>query len=179
MDASLSAMGRFLSKCASALLKGLWFLCRTLAVLWGTLAIYYSNLPWAEARIGLAAIFAVVMVWALWYSRRRHMTAFAGVLFLCVVAWWMSISPSHDRNWRPDVAVMPRATIEGDRVRLSGVRNFDYRSTTDFTARFEEREVQLAPDRPRFLHFLFHRGPGRPYICQLHFRQRAAGQHFH
>ena len=28
---------------------------------------------------------------------------------------------------------MPRAFIEGDRVRLTGVRNFDYRSLDDFT----------------------------------------------
>ncbi|MCO5131612.1 MAG: DUF4105 domain-containing protein [Xanthobacteraceae bacterium] len=137
-------MGRFLSKCGSALIGALWFACRALAVLWGTLAIYYSNLPWAPARIALAAMFAIVTIWALWFSRRRHMTALAAVLFLCVVAWWISISPSHDRDWRPDVTVMPRATIEGDRVRLSGFRNFDYRSQTDFTVRFEEREVQLS-----------------------------------
>jgi hypothetical protein len=47
------------------------------------------------------------------------------VLFLGVVAWRISIPPSHDRNWRPEVAVMPRATIDGDRVRITGVRNFD------------------------------------------------------
>jgi hypothetical protein len=34
------------------------------------------------------------------------------VLFLGVVAWWISIRPSHDRNWRPEVAVMPRAVID-------------------------------------------------------------------
>ncbi len=66
------------------------------------------------------------------------------VLFLGVVAWWISIPPSHDRNWRPEVAVMPRAVIDGDRVRLTGVRNFDYRSRNDFTVRHEEREVQLS-----------------------------------
>ena len=65
-------------------------------------------------------------------------------LFLGVVAWWLSISPSHDRPWRPEVAVMPRATIDGDRVRISGVRNFEYRSVNDFTVRYEEREVQLS-----------------------------------
>jgi hypothetical protein len=39
---------------------------------------------------------------------------------------------------------MPRAVIDGDRVRLIGVRNFDYRSRNDFTVRYEEREVQLS-----------------------------------
>ena len=39
---------------------------------------------------------------------------------------------------------MPRATIDGDRVRITGVRNFDYRSRDDFTVRYEEREVSLS-----------------------------------
>jgi hypothetical protein len=63
---------------------------------------------------------------------------------LGVVAWWLTITPSHDRNWRPEVSVMPRAFIEGDRVRLTGVRNFDYRSQTDFTVHYEEREIELS-----------------------------------
>jgi hypothetical protein len=71
-------------------------------------------------------------------------SAVAAVLFLCVVAWWIAIPPHNDRNWRPEVAVMPRDVIDGDRVRLTGVRNFDYRSRNDFTARYEEREVLLS-----------------------------------
>jgi hypothetical protein len=39
---------------------------------------------------------------------------------------------------------MPRAVIEGDHVRITGVRNFNYRSRNNFTARYEEREVQLS-----------------------------------
>jgi hypothetical protein len=39
---------------------------------------------------------------------------------------------------------MPRAFINGDRVRLTGVRNFDYRSVDDFTVQYEEREVLLS-----------------------------------
>jgi hypothetical protein len=66
------------------------------------------------------------------------------VVFLGVVGWWLSISPSHDREWRPEVAVMPRAFVDGDRVRLTGVRNFDYRTRNDFTVRYEEREVSLS-----------------------------------
>jgi hypothetical protein len=108
------------------------------------LAIYYSNLPWAGLRQALAAAFAAFAIWALWLSRRRHMPVAFIVLFLGVVAWWIFIPPSHDRDWRPEVAVMPRAIIDGDRVRMIGVRNFDYRTRDDFTVRYEEREVQLS-----------------------------------
>lgn len=113
-------------------------------IAWAALAIYYSNLPWIELRLALAAAFAVFAVWALWLSRRRRMTVVFTLLFLGVVAWWIAIPPSHNRDWRPDVATMPRVVIDGDRVRISGVRNFDYRSRNDFTVRWEEREILLS-----------------------------------
>jgi len=108
------------------------------------LAIYYSNLPSAALRVALAMSFAVLATWLLWLSRDRRASVVFVVLFLGVVAWWLTISPSHDRSWRPDVAVMPRATINGNRVHITGVRNFEYRSLNDFTVRWEEREVQLS-----------------------------------
>jgi hypothetical protein len=126
------------------LIAAIWFLCKVLLIAWAALAIYYSNLPWPWLRILLALAFAAFATWALLLSGQRRMAAIAAVLYLGVVAWWISISPSHDRNWRPEVAVMPRATIDGDRVRLTGVRNFDFRSRNDFTARYEEREVLLS-----------------------------------
>src|ERR1700729_1294736 len=119
-------------------------LCWAVPIAWATLAIYYSNLPWAGMRLALAATFAAFTIWGLWLSRRRRMSLMAIVLFLGAVAWWISIRPSHDRNWRPEVAIMPRAVIDGDRVRLTGVRNFDYRTRNDFTVRYEEREVLLS-----------------------------------
>jgi len=133
-----------LSRALGWLIAGLWFLFRALVIAWGTLALYYSNLPSFGVRLCLAAAFAAFAIWALWLSRRRHMSLVAFALFLGVLAWWIAIPPSHDRNWRPEVAVMPRAVIDGDRVRLTGVRNFDYRSRSDFTVRYEEREVQLS-----------------------------------
>jgi len=140
----LSSLRRLLSRVLGWLIAGLWFLFRALVIAWGTLALYYSNLPSFGVRLCLAAAFAAFAIWALWLSRRRHMSLVAFALFLGVLAWWIAIPPSHDRNWRPEVAVMPRAVIDGDRVRLTGVRNFDYRSRSDFTVRYEEREVQLS-----------------------------------
>jgi hypothetical protein len=92
----------------------------------------------------MAGAFASFVIWALFLSRQRRVSVAAIVLFLGVVVWWISIPPSHDRNWRSEVAVMPRAVIDGDRVRITGVRNFEYRSTYEFTVRYEEREVQLS-----------------------------------
>ena len=125
-------------------MSGIRVLCQVMLIAWATLAIYYSNLPWAGPRLALAGAFAVFAIWGFWLSRRRHMPVAVVVLFLAVVAWWISIAPSHDREWRPEVAVMPRAIIDGDRVRLTGVRNFDYRTRNDFTVRHEEREVLLS-----------------------------------
>lgn len=39
---------------------------------------------------------------------------------------------------------MPRAFVDGDRVRLTGVRNFQYRTRDYFTVQYEEREVDLS-----------------------------------
>jgi hypothetical protein len=140
----MSSVHSFVYKPLGWLIAVIVFLCRAAPIAWATLAIYYSNLPWAALRLGLAALFAGFAIWAIWFSRRRHMSAMALVLFLGVVVWWISIRPSHDRNWRPEVAVMPRAVVDGDHVRLTGVRNFDYRTRNDFTVRYEEREVLLS-----------------------------------
>lgn len=126
------------------MIAGLWLLTRVLLISWATLAIYYSNLPWAGLRLVAAVTFAAFAIWALWLSRERRVSVAFAVLYIGVVGWWISIPPSHDREWRQEVAVMPRATIDGDRVRLTGVRNFEYRSRNDFTVRYEEREVLLS-----------------------------------
>jgi len=123
---------------------GLKLLVQIIVITWTTLAIYYSNLPRPEQRLGLAVAFAAFAIWAFWLSRRRYMPAAGFAAAALVVVWWLTITPSHDRNWRPEVAVMPRAFIDGDHVHLTGVRNFDYRSRNDFTVHYEERDVDLS-----------------------------------
>jgi hypothetical protein len=164
----------WLRKPAGWLAAVLSLLIRIGLTAWATLAIYYSNLPFAWARIALAVAFFAFAVYAMWIARsRKALVAFA-VVYVLLVAWWMLIPASHDREWRPEVAVMPRVIIDGDRVRLTGVRNFDYRSVSDFTPRYEEREVSLAhltgvdffvsywhegPVGHTFLSFLFDNAP--------------------
>jgi hypothetical protein len=125
--------------CAAA-----WFVVRVLLHGWATLAIYFSPIPWTGLRVALAIAFLGFGIWALWLSRATRMRLVYGVLFLLVLGAWSLVLPSHDRDWRLDVAVMPRAFIDGDTVRITGVRNFDYRSRDDFTIRYDERVVSVS-----------------------------------
>jgi len=133
-----------MSTLLSWLIAGMKVLVQIIVITWTTLAIHFSNLPWLGLRLGLAVAFAAFAIWAFWLSRERHMPVVVIALVLGIVAWWLTIAPSGDRNWRPEVAVMPRAFIEGDHVRITGVRNFDYRSRNDFSVHYEEREVDLS-----------------------------------
>jgi hypothetical protein len=135
---------KWLSKLIRKTGKGIWILCQLLLIVWATLAIYYSNLPWQPVRLVLALIFVGFGFWALWFSRNRRMRWIFAVMYLGVVGWFISIRPSTDRVFRPEVAVMPRAIINGDFVKLVGVRNFGYHGSRDnFTVRYEDREVCL------------------------------------
>ena len=94
----MSSHRGFLSRSLGWLIAGIWFLCRALLIAWATLAIYYSNLPWAGLRLGLAGAFAAFASWAFWLSRQRRMRVVAIALFLGVVVWWISIRPPHERE---------------------------------------------------------------------------------
>jgi len=126
------------------LLAVVGFLFRLVLIAWGSLAFYYSNLPSASLRLTLALIFLAFGIWALWLSRWRWRFPTFAVAYLVLLTWWATILPSHDRHWRPEVAVLPRASIDGDRVLITGFRNFDYRSKDDFTVHYEDREFQLS-----------------------------------
>jgi hypothetical protein len=137
-----------LFKCASALAGILCLALLLLAIaVWGALAIYYSDLASSVLRTGLAASFAVCALVALiglafrrW--RWRALTAFL-VVFAGLLAWWSTIQPSNDRDWQPDVAVLPWATIDGDLVTVHNIRNFSYRSETEFTPAYYDKTFKL------------------------------------
>ena len=69
----MSLLRRLLSRSFRWLIAAIWFLCRIAIIAWATLAIYYSNLPWAELRLGLAVIFAAfVDLGSLVFAPTKH-----------------------------------------------------------------------------------------------------------
>lgn len=113
--------------------------------LWCVGAIYYSNLPFAWMRTGGAVAFALgtIILFLLVRPRRRAWLIFLAA-FTGIAVWFILIPPSNDRDWRPDVAVLPFADINGNTVTVHNIRNCDYRSETDYTVRYYDRTFDLA-----------------------------------
>jgi uncharacterized protein DUF4105 len=109
---------------------------------WAAGALYF-DFPTAGA---LAAIlFVIVLVAAVIFLRGRLLKLAAVFAAFAVVAlWWLTLKPSSDRPWQPDVAETAWAEINGDDVTVHNVRNCDYRTETDFTTHWETRTVRLS-----------------------------------
>ena len=132
---------------AGALLTSLISILIAAGTAWATLAIYYSNFPGEESRKIFAAVFAAfgaaMLGWYLLAAKwSRPLLAFSA-LFVLVLAWWLMIPPQQDRDWAPEYAKPAYATINGDLVTVHNIRNFDYRTETDFTPRYYDKTFDL------------------------------------
>ncbi len=126
---------------------------------WCVLALWFDG-PANRAVAGiLVAIFAAAVMALLWRVRPfgRCVASLAGVI-VAVMVWWFLIPPSNDRDWQPEVAQLPSAEFEGNRVTIHNIRNFEYRSATDFTEQWETRTYDLDQIRG-FDMFLSYWGP--------------------
>ncbi len=89
-------------------------------------------------------MFALTAAASLATPRRWLAVAVYAAAFALFLAWWATITPTNDRNWTPDVARAVTATIDGDRLVVENVRNFAWRSDTDFDQRWEQRTYNLS-----------------------------------
>lgn len=107
---------------------------------WTFGALYYDGpskaLAWALAVIVLAA----AVYFKPWWRRLGVVVAW----FCIVLAWWLTLKPSNDGDWQADVAQKPWAEVNGDDVTIHNIRNCDYRTDNDYTARWETRKVRLS-----------------------------------
>jgi hypothetical protein len=109
----------------------------------------------APKRYNIAAALALVwgFAWLILFGygalQRRVLPILAGglALMLGLLIWWGTIDPQSDREWAADVARL--VAIESDKhqpdvVHLRNVRNFTWRSDSDFTPRWEDRSYDLS-----------------------------------
>lgn len=132
-------------------------------VAWSAAAIYFSNLPSVPLRAASASAFLLACLAALARPRPRP-RALAVVLAACalVFLWFLLIPPSNNRDWQPDVAVLPWARVEGDLVTIHNLRHCLYRSESDYDVRLEDVSVRLSDLRSVDLIASYW---GSPHIC--------------
>ena len=114
------------------------------SVVWGALALWFDG-PDSRAfagtmAVGLASI--SILLAALVRPFRRGLLA-ALLPVVAVALWWAWIPPSNTRDWSPEVARTARAAFHGSTVTIQNVRNFKYRSESDYDQRWETRTYNL------------------------------------
>lgn len=134
---------------------------------WASLALWY-RLPVAEVGRALAAsffaLFGIVTIIALFSRRRLHALALFIVAFASVLLWWSRIMPPEHGDFAPDVSRQVTGTRDGDLLTLTNVRDFEWRSNTDFTERWTTRIYDLAKLETLDLFMSYWAGPEMAHV---------------
>ena len=111
---------------------------------WSIAALNFCLPGWAMP--GLAASLAVVLYLALLLAARtgRQRAAAWAVLLGLILAWYLMLTPKQDADWSDDVARLPHAEINGDTITMHDVRDFNYRSETEYDIRYYDRTYDLS-----------------------------------
>jgi hypothetical protein len=116
------------------------------SAIWGACALWFQvqgGQALKTLSVLLWAGFSLTLMIALWQGRTAAGLVTFTAAFGALLIWWQRIAPSNDRIWADDVAQMTTGTVDGKRVTLRNVRNFDWRSNTDYTQRWETRHYDL------------------------------------
>ena len=130
-------MGRLLRLLIRILLLG--------AIGWAAIALAYL-LP-TEPGVTRIAVggFALVGVGALLFLRPFARGAAVALLaFALVLVWFLTREPSNTGKWQPEVGQLAHGELNGDILTLHNVRDFTYRSETDFTEHWDTRTYDLS-----------------------------------
>lgn len=111
---------------------------------WGIMALYiaWQGSHWMQ--IVMASTFGLLLPLAFLLTGSPFRGA---VLYFCVFVlllfWWGSLSPTNDKEWAQEVAQISHGEIEGEYLTMHNVRNFDYKNESIYLQRWEDRQYNL------------------------------------
>ncbi len=163
LRASMSGVMHIVLRALAGLAIGFVVLLLTV---WGALALWHqmpgpSVVRWFVIAMWSTLGVTVVLSRAGLLGRRnRNIAGFAFVIAAAsLLMWWGTLQPSHQRVWADDVAQLLEARIDGNHVHLNNVRNFQWRSETDYTPQWESRTYDLDRLRSADLVLSYWMGP--------------------
>jgi hypothetical protein len=113
---------------------------------WAVLALWYQAPGNQFVKIIIITfwlVFCVCMILILWHGRAAAGLAGFALAFALLLVWWHRLPPTNDRPWADDVARMTTGVVAGNMVTLNNVRNFAWRTNSDYTQRWESRVYDL------------------------------------
>jgi hypothetical protein len=114
------------------------------SVAWGTLALWFDGPTSRLVTVILAGATLAASFLSVVFVRPLARGLLAALLPVGAVAlWWFSIPPSNTRDWAPDVSRIAYVSFNGRYVTIENVRNFKYRSESDYDQRWENRTYDL------------------------------------
>lgn len=129
---------------------GLLCLMALLCTLWGGMALWTQVPAPALLRGGVAGLWGLAWVLLLWQAIQRRQLRWlsygGGAWMLALLAWWSTIQPQADLDWADEVAHLVEIAPDSQQtqiVHLRNVRNFIWRSDSDYTPRWEARSYNL------------------------------------
>ena len=134
---------------------------------WSALALWF-RLPAPEVlRAAAAIVFAILglaMIVALFFGRSRIALVVFAAAFGGLLVWWSTIKPPLDGDWAPDVARQTTGSVKGHILTLSDVRDFDWRTDTDFTEKWSKRSYDLSKLNTLDLFLAYWGGPEMAHV---------------
>jgi hypothetical protein len=130
--------------------------------IWGALALWYriEGTPRSKAvYVAFWSLFSATMATLLWTSRAGLPFGCFAAGFAALLLWWRRLKPTRYADWLDDVARMTVGVIQGDQVTLHQVRNFDWRTISDYSQRWESRSYDLDKLRSVDMIMSYWRGP--------------------
>ncbi len=143
------------------IIRFLLVLALLLSAMWLLLALWYqfgikSVITWSAILIITSLLTALIT--ALYRPKlvnkiigfshtRRWLAVSYAIIWVLGLSWFMSIEPLDTRNWQPEVS--QRVTYERDAnnpdlITFTNVRNFDWRTESKATERWETRTVDMS-----------------------------------
>lgn len=143
------------------IIRFLLVLALLLSAMWLLLALWYqfgikSVLTWSAMLIITSLLTALIT--ALYRPKlvnkiigfshtRRWLAVSYAIIWVLGLSWFMSIEPLDNRNWQPEVSqrvTYERDATNPDLITFTNVRNFDWRTESKATERWETRTVDMS-----------------------------------
>lgn len=145
---SVGTVSRGVLRCGSLFLwalLGAWTACAAFFTI--PLPVWFS----IAAAVAIALVFCVSLRerWlvagpAETTRGKIRLSLLAIVIAVAVAAWFCTRVPDANQDWAADHQQMPIVRMDGDKVRIKNVRNFTWRTPTDFTAGFCDRTYDVS-----------------------------------